>query len=558
MLKGKVWKPVEICFTAKEKYQDAFNDAEMDVLISDGHGETWNVPAFWAGGDTWKVRFSAPKPGVYSYETKCSNALDQGLNGQRGEFEIKRYTGGNPLYVHGPLQVMDNKRYFEHQDGTPFAWLGDTWWNMESSRMSENGEIAYLAEDRARKGFTVIAAVNGFWCDLGVCDERMGNAAGLAWKGNFDTINPEYYNIVDKKVEQITDAGLVISMAAAWGFYLAYMGLEKMKKHVRYMIARYAAYPVVWLTAGESLMPFYEEMLTKDGVYNYYFENKGRLGMLVENARTGWTQIIEHMKETDPYHRLLTIHTRVNEISTEVVTKPELLDFIVYQAGRHSDDKFTLVPQTEECTKRALAQSPERPVVNAECCYEGMMYQCGAPIQRWIFWHAVLTGCAGWTYGANGMFTANHEHEPFGMPYYKRCWGEQTWQEAVHFEGSQHVGNCRKYLNQYEWWRLRPLEDMIEEPEGISDYERAVAAQIEGELVMAYMQRDVVNSVYKKWPWTLQFKNLAPGVRYKIKAYNPIRDYEIVMGEDTVDENGRLNTGVFPMQQDWVVILEQL
>lgn len=558
MLKGKVWKPIEISFASEEKYKDAFNEIDMDVTVSDGKGKTWKVPAFWAGGDTWKIRFSAPEPGIYTYETTCTNAADKGLNGQKGEFEIKRYTGGNPLYEHGPIRVMENGRYFEHQDKTPFAWLGDTWWNMESSRMSENGEIEELAEDRARKGFTVIAVVNGFWCDLDVYDDRHKNAAGFGWNGRFDTINPEYYNIVDKKIEQITDAGLMICMAATWGFYIDCMGVEKMKKHVRYMIARYAAYPIMWLTAGESLMPFYDETLKVYGFYNYYHENTGRLGMLVENARNGWTEIIEYTKAIDPYHRLVTIHTRVNEISTDVVTKPELLDFIVFQAGRHSDDKATLVPQTANCTKRALEQAPKRPVVNAECCYEGMMYQCGAPIQRWIFWHSVLTGCAGWTYGANGIFTANHEHEPFGLPHYKRCWGEQTWQEAMHFEGSQHVGNCRKYLNQYEWWRLKPLEDIVEEPEGITDYEKTVAAEIEGELIMAYMQRDVVTASYKKWTWNMQFKNLTPGIRYRIKAYNPIRDYEIVMGEDTVDEAGRLDTGVFPMQQDWVVILEQL
>ncbi|WP_050639111.1 MULTISPECIES: DUF5060 domain-containing protein [Clostridia] len=557
MLKGYVWKPFEICFKAGKEYQDAFNEVDMDVVISDEKGKLWNIPAFWAGGDLWKARFSAPQPGLYTYTTRCSCTEDQGLNGQEGEFTIKKYTGGNPLYVHGPIQVMDNGRYFEHQDKTPFAWLGDTWWNMESSRMSENGEIEYLAEDRVRKGFTVIAVVNGFWCDLNVYDERMKNAAGFAWNGRFDTINPDYYNIVDKKIEQITDAGLVISMAATWGFYLAYMGVEKMKKHVRYMIARYAAYPIVWLTAGESLMPFYDEMLTEDGVYNYYFENKGRLKMLVDNAKTEWTEIIEYMKETDPYNRLLTIHTRVNEISTDVVTKPELLDFIVFQAGRHSDDLAALVPQTADCTSRALKQEPNRPVVNSECCYEGMMYQCGSPIQRWIFWHSVLTGCAGWTYGANGMFTANHEHEEFGLPHYKRCWGEQTWQEAVHFEGARHVGNCRKYLNRYEWWRLKPLDDIVEEPEGISDYEKTVSAEIEGELIMAYMQRDVVKASYSKWPWIIRFKNLKPGTRYRIKAYNPIRNYEVILGENTVDGAGKIDTGVFPMQQDWLVILEQ-
>jgi len=35
------------------------------------------------------------------------------------------------------------------------------------------------------------------------------------------------------------------------------MGIEKMKKHWRYLIARYGAYPVVWCLAGEGIMPYY-------------------------------------------------------------------------------------------------------------------------------------------------------------------------------------------------------------------------------------------------------------------------------------------------------------
>ena len=84
MLKGKVWKPIEISFASEEKYKDAFNEIDMDVTVSDGKGKTWKVPAFWAGGDTWKIRFSAPEPGIYTYETTCTNAADKGLNGQKG------------------------------------------------------------------------------------------------------------------------------------------------------------------------------------------------------------------------------------------------------------------------------------------------------------------------------------------------------------------------------------------------------------------------------------------------------------------------------------------
>ena len=108
MLKGYVWKPIEICFKAAKRYQDAFNEIEMDVEISSADGNKWVVPAFWAGGDVWKARFSAPREGIYTYNTKCSDTEDTGLNEQTGRFEIKKYVGKNPLYEHGPIKIMDN------------------------------------------------------------------------------------------------------------------------------------------------------------------------------------------------------------------------------------------------------------------------------------------------------------------------------------------------------------------------------------------------------------------------------------------------------------------
>ena len=55
----------------------------------------------------------------------------------------------------------------------------------------------------------------------------------------------------------------------------------------------------------------------------------------------------------------------------------------------------------------------------------------------------------------------------------------------------------------------------------------------------------------------MQFKNLVPGTQYRIKAYNPIRDYETIIGEKVVAADGRIDSGTFPVQHDWVIILEQ-
>ena len=49
-------------------------EVELDVLGRDATGaKSWRVPAFWAGGDEWRVRFAAPAAGDYRVETICSD-----------------------------------------------------------------------------------------------------------------------------------------------------------------------------------------------------------------------------------------------------------------------------------------------------------------------------------------------------------------------------------------------------------------------------------------------------------------------------------------------------
>ena len=117
----------EWTFESQKSYADPFNDVDVDVVFSKG-GESWRVPTFWRGGSKWTVRFAPPVPGEYSYHLESTDPGNPDLNGHEGRVTITAYTGPNALLRHGMLRVSANKRYFEHADGTPFYWLGDTWW----------------------------------------------------------------------------------------------------------------------------------------------------------------------------------------------------------------------------------------------------------------------------------------------------------------------------------------------------------------------------------------------------------------------------------------------
>src|SRR6267143_634807 len=113
----------EWSFTSGKAYTDPFNQVELDVIFTDPQGKEQRAPAFWAGEQTWKVRFSAASPGNYVFRTVSNDAANPDLHGRSGEIAVSEYRGDNPLLKHGPVRIAADHLHFEHKDGTPFFWL---------------------------------------------------------------------------------------------------------------------------------------------------------------------------------------------------------------------------------------------------------------------------------------------------------------------------------------------------------------------------------------------------------------------------------------------------
>ena len=86
---------IEIPFRAQETHDDPFYQVNLDVVFTEPGGTQKNIPAFWVGGDRWKVRYSSSVIGSHRYRTQCSDTKDKGLHGIEGQVEIGPYTGQN-------------------------------------------------------------------------------------------------------------------------------------------------------------------------------------------------------------------------------------------------------------------------------------------------------------------------------------------------------------------------------------------------------------------------------------------------------------------------------
>ena len=163
--------------------------------------------------------------------------------------------GTTPLAEHGGISAKRGERMFRHADGMPFFWLADTWWMGLCKRLEWPAEFQRFALDRVEQGFSVIQIVAGLYPDMPPLHEAGWNEAGTPWDAKFESIRPEYFDLADQRIAYLCSVGLVPCIFACWGYFADFMGVEKVKRHWRYLIARWGAYPVAWSLAGEAVLP---------------------------------------------------------------------------------------------------------------------------------------------------------------------------------------------------------------------------------------------------------------------------------------------------------------
>ncbi len=514
-------------FTSGKAYRDPFNDIELDVLVRTPSGREDRVPAFWAGEQTWRVRYAANEPGRHTWRTVCSDTSNGDLHGRTGTLDVTAYDGANPLLRHGPIRVNADRRHFEHAGGTPFFWLGDTWWMGLCRRLVWPDDVRTLAEDRAQKGFTVIQIVAGLYPDMPQFDPRGANEAGYPWQADYARINPAYFDMADLRIDYLVSNGLAPCIVGCWGYYLPILGEKKMKQHWRYIVGRWGALPVFWCLAGEGSMPYYLSTTREQDA---------------AAQKRGWTEIGRYVRSIDPYQRPVTIHP--STAARVTVEDPSVLDFDMLQTG-HNDRRS--IPNTIRLLTQSRDASPRMPVLVGEVDYEGIMEASRQEVQRFMFWSCMLSGAAGHTYAANGIWQVNTPDRPFGASPHGRSWGDTAWQTAYRLPGSEQLGIAKRLLTKYHWSRFEPHPEWIQPHWTPDDYIQAYAAGIPGSVRVAFFP--VWNN-----PTVL---GLETGVSYRAAFFNPVNGREYPIGPVSAGAGGNWKPPAPPIFQDWILVLEK-
>lgn len=500
----------EAAFESSKDHANPFLQVEVDVVFSKD-GREWKVPAFWDGGRTWKVRFAAPEEGEYRYRAVASDPSDQGLNFTGQTLTLSAYTGDNPLYQRGRLQITDEKRYFEFADGTPFFWLGDTWWKGLCKRIPFEG-FKELTADRKRKGFTVVQIVCGTYPDeLGLLKPSWENEGGMPYlTKDFSALNPEYFQHADRRIQHLVEAGITPAIVGGWGraVGLDAVGLDGYKRHFRNLIARYGAYPVIWILGGET-----------------------------EKKQGAWHELAEYVDAIDPFDRLLTNHTSHLRGALE---GHAVFDFDMDATGH---DSWKTVNQVLANLRKSAGDMPLKPFVSGESCYELHMQQNPAYLQRYQFWALMLAGAAGHTYGAAGIWHMGtpEEHGNWGG------WDHQpydltTWNEGMHFPGSAQLGRGKALLESLPW------QQFSEHPEWVG--KDIFAAGIPGRLRVIYQP---LRGVYQ-WDG-IEVKQIEQG-KWSAFYFDPVTGRRHELGIHQL--SGTWKSPNVPSPQDWVLVMQKV
>ena len=526
-LGAKQWAVFEASFSSCVKYNNAFAEVEVDVVFKQGERQ-WKIPAFWAGDKKWTVRFAPPTQGKYTYRVECTDKANPGLNGNEQTLSVTANKGDNPLLKHGFVQASPGKTYFEHADGTPFFWLGDTWWKSLCKRMTWEG-FQELTADRKAKGFTVVQIVCGPYPDENFFAPSLENEGGQPYLANdMSVINPKYFDYADRRFKHLVDAGIVPAIVGAWGRgdcnSMEKFGAVNIKRHWRYLIARYGAYPVMWILAGEIAD-----------------ETKWGIGP--------WAEVAKYVREVDPYKHPITCHTGQGRRGAEGDVC--LIDYDML--GGNHDERKAVENGTLALLTSACAKKPAMPVLCGETCYEGHMQQGFGDVQRHIFWMNMLSGAAGHTYGVAGVWHAGVEgdHGNWGA-WNRQPYDWTTWKEGMNYPGSTQLGIGKKLLEQYPWSSFEPHSEWVEKD--------CFAAGIPGKVRFIYLPR---RNIYN-WDGP-EVKNLEPDVDWHVYYFDPATGRKFDQGmikakTKAGDKNAKpvnFKKNV-PSPQDWVLVLEKV
>lgn len=515
------WHKYELVFSSAVTYENSIQDVRsMEVIFSSPAGMIKTINGFWDGGTTWKARLLPWETGTWTFETKCSDAKNIGLNGIKGSFKCLNSVDKKDIFIHGQVINPKGTFYLTHADGVPFFWLACTAWN--GALKSTDEEWDQYLQQRANNNYSVIQFVTTQWRG---CDKSSEGLVAFEGSGRIK-INPDYFRLIDRKIDRINEYGLVAAPVILWtlqtgrgkelspGYYLPD---DQAILLAKYITARYGGNQVVWILGG-------------DGNYTGTYEQRWKtIGRAVFDGK---------------HQGLVAQHPQGKSWIGEIYKDEPWLDIVGYQSS-HSTGESTVNWINKGPMSRLWAHLPPRPLINLEPVYEQILSDMtDKDVRNAVYWSLFATPIAGITYGANGIWPwlrtgekiLNHGDAPW----------TSTWNVSINLPASIQMGYLAQFIGKFEWWNFYPCGELLQKQPGDEKFNDFVSVikTTDNKTILAYLPGKLTIMLRKP-----------DGHNYSVRWFNPVKNE---YSEGTGNTDGDILTITSSLETDMVLILEEI
>jgi hypothetical protein len=528
-----VYSVFEQTLTSDGQPDNPYVDIEATAIVTLPGGKIWRIPLFWDGEATWCFRVSPDRFGEWRWRVESA---DKGLDGQSGRFPVV------DEHLEGSIRpALEDPLHFERQDGSPFWFMGDTAWayytDSESNKHNAAGTRRYI-DTRVEQGFNVFHSML-------LSEAGWGNSGGPPFDDiGSERINPGYWSEVDVRLKYLNERGAIAGLAIAWAdkrggepyAWGRFPSGEARLRYARYIGARYSAYNVYFIVAGE-----------------WHSEVKRRKKATEEDIRREFAAIGQAVRDADPHDRMVAIHPMTRGGSVREWVGSSCMSF-----GDYQQNYVDLHNRVLESRRAGL------PVVNSEYGYylrdmngDGLAEKSNSAsldAMRHATWDIAMAGGYFITGFGTTYFGGNRDPGPFDLNAAKN----DVWEEQI-----QHV---RALFTALDWTRLEPADDRVtmDEPRGKDRSEihtlgskrvRTIAPPMltywlladPGATYLAYVRGSTA-------PLTIHLGDDGSGF-YSARLFNPRNGEYIEQGKHRIDEAFTIQA---PDERDWVLKLRRL
>jgi hypothetical protein len=415
------WQPQDFEFQSSTGHDNPFM-VRFSATIAGPDGGEFETLGFYDGDGIWKIRVAPNKEGKWLLITHSD---DPNLNNKKASFVC--VANSNPE-VHGGLKVdPENPYHFVYEDGTRYFMNGyecDWLWALDMMNPEIKTLEAFL-DKMAKYSFNHII-LNAYAHDCGwrkgnTGDDDYGPPHIYAWLGtneepDHSRFNLAYWKHYDRMMDSLYRHGIIAHiMIKVYNKMVKWpaIGSGEDDLYFKWLMARYAPYPnVVWCFSKEA-------------------HNEKNL-----DYKLGRFKLI---RETDPYHRLITDHD--DDGAYDSGAYDSLLDF---RADQHHS----------KWHQKILEQRKQKawPVSNVEFGYEhgpkGIedktygVVQSPEEVCRRAWEICMAGGYIAYYYTYTAWDIIRPEDEPVGYDYFKKLYD---------------------FFTSTGYWKMNPADELVSE-----------------------------------------------------------------------------------------------